>query len=323
MKIKTVLSLFAITLSLSSPALGVETEGVVVTIKPLHSLVSGVMGDTGDASLLLKGDTSPHDFQLKPSQIRAMNRANVVFYIGNSFETFLTGAFASLPAHVRKASMTQKAGLVMLSHRDGGAWEAHLHEEHDSHDDHNEPGEHEGHGHEEHENHADNMHVWLSPENASRMVTFIAKELSAIYPENGDVYAANAEAYIKQIDALDEELKLSLSGLKDKPFIVFHDAYQYYERAYDLSAVGSITLEPDEAPSPSRISEVKDKLLQTNAKCVFREPQFSDRLINTVIDGTNAKRGTLDPLGVDLDEGADSYFSLMRDLAKNLKQCLK
>ena len=312
-------------LLISNQSWALETKGIIVTIKPLHSLVSSVMGNTGTANLLLEGNTSPHDFHLKPSQIKNLQEANVVFYIDDSFETFLHDGFETLPNHVRKVALAQEANLIVLSHRESGAWDAHKHEAHEHtikehhHNNHNKVvHEEEHHTHEHHD-----MHVWLDPENARRMVITITKILSTIYPENRTTYKANARATIEKINSLDNELKKSLKDLKNKPFIVFHDAYQYLEHAYGLSGVGSITFEPDESPSPNRIKEVRKKIIQTNAQCVFREPQFSDRLIATVTEGTNAISGTLDPLGTNLNTGETLYFNLMRNLAKNLNQCLQ
>ena len=168
----------------------------------------------------------------------------------------------------------------------------------------------------------DDMHVWLDPKQAMKMVKSIAHELGHIYPQNHDIYETNAHHMIEKLTALDKELKESLFSVKNKPFVVFHDAYQYFENAYELTAVGSITVEPHIPPSPNRIKEIHNKLREKQAKCLFREPQFSDRLINTIIEGTNTKRGVLDPLGANLKDGPELYINLLRDLAKNLKKCL-
>lgn len=326
MKKKSTISVLLLSALLSFAATAAETRGVVVTIKPLHSLVAGVIGDTGEAELLVTGNASPHDFQFRPSKMRIMQEANVIFYIDDSFEIFLDRVFAILPAHVRRSGIVQKAGLTMLSQRTGGVWDAHQHEEHEAEE--HETEEHEteeAHHDDEHEEQARgqyNMHVWLDPENAKRIIKSISRELSIVYPENRDIYQENAHLLIEKTDALDAELKLTLSGLQDEPFIVFHDAYQYFERAYGLGGAGSITFEPDESPSPSRVREVREKLQQSDAKCIFREPQFSDRLIKTVTEGTNAKSGILDPLGAELTDGETLYFNMMRNLADNLKRCL-
>jgi len=318
MKLKS--TIFALGLFVFNQVSAMETTGVVVSIKPLHSLVSGVIGNTGKAELLVSGNTSPHDFNLKPSQVKMLQTAKVVFYIDESFETFLRGALETLSDKVRTASVAQKASLTLLSYRKGGTWEKHKHDEYEKH-------KHEEHAHkddgEHHDNHDENMHVWLDPENTGRIVKYIARELGAIYPKHRKTYQKNASAYIRKIKAMDAELKSSLKSLQDQPFVVFHDAYQYFENAYGLNAVGSITFEPGESPSPTRIKEVRDKLLQVRAKCVFREPQFSDRLVKTVIEGTDAKSGTLDPLGAGLEDGPSLYFNLMRNLGQNLKQCLE
>ena len=306
---------------------------VVATIQPLHSLVSGVMGETGKATLLLGGDSSPHDFQLKPSQVKALHQADIIFYIHEAFETPLNSVFRSLPAHVKKASIARQANLTLLPYRQGGAWEAHGHDDH-GHDEHG----HDGHGHDEHghdnhghdnhghDEHGDDdgidMHVWLNPANAVKMVAAIGEELSTAYPQNRNVYRANVKRLTNKINMLDKELTAELKSAQGKPFIVFHDAYRYFENAYGLTAVGSIQLIPGELAAPGRIGEVRRKLRQTQAKCVFREPQFSDRLVQTVVEGTDAKSATLDPLGADLAPGEDLYFELLRNLAANLKSCL-
>ncbi len=321
-----------------------ETKGVMATIAPLHSLVQGVMGDTGEAELIVTGYASPHNYQLKPSQVRAMQKANFIFYIGGGLETFLTRSFETLPSHVRKVSMVSKSELEILENREGGAWEAHDHtahahdnhdekEEghkdkhgHDDHKDHKDHADHkEGHhdhgGHEGHDEH-DDHHLWLSPANAQAMLKTIARELSRVYPENKTVYKQNAKAMIARIAAADEKIRGDLAAVKDVPYVVFHDAYQYFEKHYNLTAVGSILLEPEEAPGVARIREIRAKIDETKAACVFREPQFSDKIVNTVIESTSARSGTIDPIGADIKPGAGQYVSLLEKIAKGLKDCL-
>lgn len=312
MKLKH-LALAVIAVLVSVPtARAVETKGVVVTIKPLHSLVSGVVGDTGKTHLLVSGNSSPHGFQFKPSQVKLLNNANIVFYIGNSFETFLEKAFQSIPGEVVKIPVAEKARLKLLPYRKGGSWEEDKHEGHD----------HSNHGGEEHDDHAGgDMHVWLDPNNAVEMIKAITRVLSDVYPENRDVYKANARDYVRKIMALDSEVTAALSNSKKHPFIVFHDAYQYFEKHYGLNGVGSITFDPHEFPSIKRIIEVRSKLKETGASCVFSEPQFSDRLVQTVIRGTKTKTALIDPLGSNIQDGPDLYLHLLRDMSKSFKKC--
>lgn len=312
MKIRNTTLLFLLSIILHAHVMAAETKGVIVTIKPLHSLVAGVIGNTGKAELLLTGNSSPHDFQLKPSQMKHLQEAKIIFSIAPSFESFLMHTLETLPDSIQKVAVAQQSGLLLLKAREGGAWDVHTHEEHEHED-----------KHEEQLNGYYNMHVWLNPENAKIITQSIATELSAIYPENSAIYNENARILINKVDVLDAELRITLSEVGNKPFIVFHDAYQYFEQAYGLNAVGSITFNPDEPSTPKRIIEIREKLQQTGASCIFHEPQFSDRLINTITEGTNTKSGILDPLGANLTEGDHLYFDLLKNLAANLKQCLQ
>ncbi|WP_169545688.1 zinc ABC transporter substrate-binding protein [Sneathiella aquimaris] len=357
-----------------------ETKGVMTTIAPLHSLVQGVMGETGEAELLIQGYASPHNYQLKPSQIRKLQKSNFVFYIGGGFEGFLSKTLETLPSHIRKISMANKARLEVLENRAGGAWEAHAHSGHahegDEHDsEHGQEHEHEhqkdeGHDHEkdhaknhghdkkhadeedhkhagevehkdehehEHEHEhgssdghdadmhstSDDHHFWLDPDNAVEIVKTITRELSVVYPENQDLYKRNAKAMIARIRATDQQLAKELEAIKDIPYIVFHDAYQYFEKHYELTAVGSILLEPDEKPGVGRIREIRRKLIDSKAVCIFREPQFSDKLVKTVLEGTEAKSGTLDPIGSEIAVGENQYTDLLKSLSRGLQDCLK
>ena len=331
--------LFALFIAFSASATEIESDRIIVSIKPLHSLVVGVLGDTGEAELLVDGVVSPHHMQLKPSQIKSMQAAHIIFYIDDSFETFLAHVFDILPANVLKVPMTDNAELTLLPYRKGEDWEEHDHHDHEhghdhhaaEHDEHNHHAdEHEGHDHhaaehDEHEKHNSydmDMHVWLDPENAQKMVALIADTLSDVYPEHRDTYKANAQGLMKKIDRLNVELKAELSSIQNKPFIVFHDAYQYFEHAYGLNGVGSIVLEGGESLSPVRIKSVREKLQRTGATCIFSEPQFSARPIQTIAEGFDIKVSVLDPLGAELPNNENLYFKLLDNLAYNLTECL-
>ena len=316
----------ALFIVLSANATEIESNSVIVTIKPLHSLVVGVLGDTGKAELLVDEALSPHHMQLKPSQIKSMQEAHIIFYIDDSFETFLAHVFDILPDDVLKVSMTDNAELMLLPYRKGKDWEVHDHHAH-GHDTHNHDA-HDHHAddhdaHDEHDTHESyNMHVWLDPKNAQKMVALIADTLSTVYPEHRDTYEANAQGLMEKIDRLNVELKTELSPIQDKPFIVFHDAYQYFEHAYGLNGVGSITFEGGGSLSPVRIKSVREKLQRTGATCVFSEPQFPARPIRIIAEGFDIKVSVLDPLGTELPNDKNLYFGLLENLAHNLTQCL-
>lgn len=313
-------------LTLSKSVLADDSR-VVTTIKPTHSLVAGVMGDTASPALLVDGVASPHGYALKPSQRKLLQQANIVFLIDPHFESFLAKALEDLPQHVRIASLARAGGVTVLDHRDGGGWDAHKHnahiheEEHDGHHDHSDE-----HTHASHENHNEahsDLHLWLDPQNAIALTKAITKELGKVYPENRSTYKANAKLQIAKLQTLDSKLATLLEPIKDKPFIVFHDAYQYLERHYGLTAVGSITVEPEQKVSAKRVKEIRQKLKETNAVCVFREPQFDDKLVTTVIEGTEVKSGTLDPIGGDIEAGADLYFTMLTKLANDMRNCMQ
>ena len=291
------------------PVHNANAKDIVVTIKPLHSLVTGVVGNTAKTHLMVSGNQSPHGFKFKPSQVKLLNNSAVVFYIGDTFETFMEKAFDNIPSNVVKVPVAEKARLKLLPYREGGAWEEDKHEGHDH--------GHEGH----HDEGGGDMHVWLDPDNAIKMIKAITRQLSKVYPENRDTYKANARSYVQKITALDSELSAALSNSKESPFIVFHDAYQYFEKHYGLNGVGSITFDPHDFPSPKRLKEIRSKLNATSAACVFSEPQFSDRLVRTVIKGTSAKTALIDPLGANIKDGANLYFELLSGMANSFKRC--
>ncbi len=312
------------TLSLAAPVSRAASADVdvVVTSKPIHALVSSVMAGIGTPALLVSGTASPHSYAMKPSDAKKVNNAGVFFRVSEGLEPFTAKVVASLPKSVRVESLEEAPGVKLLDRREGGAFEAHDHGK-DNHDHKHAEHDHE-HGHakhdDDHESH--DPHIWLDPDNAKAMVRRIADVLSTAVPGKADVIKANAAKELARIDDLSAELDRDLKPLAGKPFIVYHDAYQYLEKRYGLSAVGSLTVSPDAAPSGRRLRELRKKITTAKAECVFAEPQFEARVTKSVIDGTKARSGTLDPEGTQLTPGPDLYGTLMRNLASSLKACL-
>tara|TARA_B100000575_G_scaffold285015_1_gene279776 strand:+ start:18 stop:938 length:921 start_codon:yes stop_codon:yes gene_type:complete len=284
-----------------------SNSGIVASVKPLHSLVSAVVGDTDEVSLLISGNVSPHNFALKPSHAKMLNNAAVFFHIdAGQLESGIRKTIFSLPSDVRVFKVAKFKNLNLLSLREGANWEE------DGHDHH---GHDHGHG-------SEDVHFWLDPKNGIEIVKGITRELSKMYPENINIYKKNAKEVIKKIKLTDKAIKLKLNPIKEKKFIVFHDAYQYFEKAYGLNAIGSILIDPEQPPSPNRLIKIRSKIKTLNAHCVFKEPQFRAKIINTVIEDTNVKVGTLDPLGADLESGPNMYVDLLENLSNNLVDCL-
>jgi zinc transport system substrate-binding protein len=302
-------------LMLGGTALAAPT--VVASTKPVHALVAAVMDGVGEPGLIVKGATSPHTYSLRPSDAAALESADVVFWTGHGLELFLGDALATLSTKARTVELADAEGIALLPMREGGAFEAHSHGDED-HD-------HEGHDHEEHDHeHGEegDMHFWLDPENAKLMVTEIASVLAEVDPENASAYQVNAEAELVRLDQLEEELRETLKPVEGKPFIVFHDAYQYFEQRFGLTAAGSITVSPEVAPGAARIEELRAKVRELGATCLFAEPNFEPTVINTIAEGTEAKVGVLDPEGSALTEGKGLYEELLRGLAAGLVECL-
>jgi len=277
---------------------------IVVSIKPLHSLVSAVTEGSNSVSLVIDGSMTPHNFALKPSHAKLLNNAKVLFYIDDEFESGLKKTVKGLPKSVKVIRVSKMKKLRLLSTRADDNWEE------------------DGHDHHDHGHSSNDLHIWLDPNNAIEIVKSITQELSAIYPENINIYKKNAKNIIKEIKTTDLLIKSMLEPVRNKPYIVFHDAYQYFEKAYSLKSVGSILVDPELPASAKRIIKIRSKIKSLNAHCVFKEPQFRAKIVKTVIDGTTTKIGILDPLGADIKSGPDMYTNLLKNIAENLNACL-
>jgi zinc transport system substrate-binding protein len=328
------LSLLALMGGAGGPVAAAEID-VVASIKPVHSLVAGVMQGLGEPVLLVKGTGSEHSYSLRPSQARAFEQAEVVFWVGETMETFLIKPLRALASNAKVLELWEVPGLTLLATREGGMWEAHEHgadhagadadhgaaEHAEAHEDEGEQAETE-HQAPDHAHGETDMHIWLDPGNAKVLAAAIASALGDADPGNASAYQANAERVRQQLDELDRSLKDQLATVADRPYVVFHDAYQYFEHRYGVKAVGAITINPTVRPSAQRLGEIHERLERLDAACVFAEPQFEPTLVQTVIEGTNAQTGVLDPLGAGLDVGPDQYFQLMNSLADSLVNCL-
>ena len=292
---------------------------VVASVKPVHSLVSAVMEGIGVPDLIVKGAASPHTYALKPSQAEQIEKADLVFWMGHSLETFLEKPLEALGTKAMVVELMDSEGLKKLKMREGGGFDDHDHDEHDEHDDHD---EHSKESHDEHGHGEFDVHVWLDPENAKVMANEIMEALKKVDPGNAKKYETNTKKIVEKLNQLVAEISAELSSVKGKGFIVFHDAYQYFEERFGLKAVGSITVSPEVVPGVKRIKELRTKIKELNALCVFSEPQFKPKLVSTVVEGTKAKTGVLDPLGASIQNGPKLYFILIRDMANSLNKCL-
>lgn len=306
--------LLAAILSMAALPAAAEAPKVVASIQPIHSLVASVMKGVAEPGLVVSGAQSEHTYALKPSDARAIQAARVVVLVDENYETFLAKPLKNRKDSLDVIALADLPGAHVLPTRKGGLWE-----EDDDHDDHKGGKDHDHHGH--HHGAVDG-HVWLDPDNARLLVTAVADRLAEIDPANSAAYQANAKDTIARLQTLDAQMKERLATVADRPFVVFHDAYQYVEKRYGLAAAGSITVDPDRPPSAKRLAALRDRLRAAGAACVFREPQFPAPIVHTLADASGAREGVLDPQGADIPPGPDQYFTLMTRMADSLTSCL-
>ena len=315
-----------LSLSLTATLIGgiafAEVPRVAVDITPVHSLVARVMDGVGTPDLIIQSGASPHEYSLRPSEASALQEANVFFWIGPDLTPWLTEAIETLAPHAAITTLLETEGTIELKFREGALFEAHDHDDHaeeEGHDDHDDHAKEEGlddHG-------AYDPHAWLSPQNAANWLIVIAGQLSAADPENAGAYFANAAAGRAEMDALMTQVNATLDPVRSGRFVVFHDAYQYFESDFDFPASGAISIGDASDPSPVRIAEIQKRIADEGISCVLAEPQFNAGLVTTVLGGSDANTGVIDPLGSDLEPGATLYPQLINNMATGLAGCLK
>jgi zinc transport system substrate-binding protein len=300
-----------------------DTPNVAVDIAPLHSLVSRVMAGIEGPKLIIQAGASPHEYQLRPSEAKALQDASLVFWMGEGLTPWMKNAVETLSKNAKKVPLLEVRETNLLEFRENALFEKHDHDDHDEkddhddHDDHDKKDDHDDHGHGAHDPHA-----WLSLENAKTWLNLIAAELSTADPENAGTYFANAASGRMEIDSLAIEINEILDPVRGKSFVVFHDAYQYFEKSFDFPSAGAISLSDASDPSPSRVAKIQGRVKNEKVTCVLAEPQFNPGIVDTVLSGTDAKTGIIDPLGSELELGPELYSHLMRNIAKTLAGCL-
>lgn len=268
---------------------------VAVTVKPLHSLVAGVMQGAGQPDLILTGSESPHHYSLRPSERRTLADATLVFWIGPSFEAFLTPMMEDHTGQ-RHIALIETAGIETLPART-----SHDTDESSSHPD---------------------PHIWLSVNNARNMVDEIAKQLIELDPGQQSLYLRNRDAMHVRIDALDQQLHAQLDDLHS-PFLTFHDAYQYFERDYQLPNAGFVSNSDELRPGARHVRELIDRIESEHIACLLYDAPSQPALVKTLQRGHNLRAVELDPLGLRLHPGAGLWFALMRKIASGFSDCLR
>ena len=325
---------------------------VVTTIKPLHSLISRIMETRGEPQLIIEGTNNPHTFVFKPSHANMIEEADIVFWIGEDLEAFMEKPLNSLAKNAKKIAFMDSDSIEKLKFREENIFDDHddhddhdghddEHEGHDDHDDHghkdddhDDHDDHDGHddeheGHDDHDDHAGHhdghnhgefdAHIWLDPENAKEMVKIIRDELIKIDPDGQRQYSVNAAGATLELDNLINSVEKELS--KDISYIVFHDAYQYFETRFGVKSAGALTLNPDVLPGAKQIADIQDLINDKGIKCIFSEPQYNPKIIETLGNDMNISTGVMDPLGAYIDAGPSMYSELINEIANSIKNC--
>jgi zinc transport system substrate-binding protein len=336
-----------LTIAAASGAAWADAPRVAVDIAPVHSLVARVMEGVGTPDLVLPPGASPHAYSMRPSEAAALEAADLVVWMGPELTPWMEGALDRLAGDAARTTLLEVEGTILHETRTGATFaehdhaegEDHAHDDHAEHDDHDHGDhDHDDHGHEEHahddhdheaqahdhDGHAHggvDPHAWLDPVNAQVWMERLAEDLAALDPGNAAAYRENAEAARAEFDTLIAEIEGRMAPLQNAPFIVFHDAYQYFEARFGLSAAGSISLSDATEPSPSRVAEIRDLVEELGAVCVFAEPQFNRGLVDAVFEGSAANVGVIDPVGAELTPGPGFYPALMRGMAMSFETC--
>lgn len=318
---------------------------IVTSIKPVSMVVAAIAGDRAEIQQIVSSTASPHDFAMRPSDLRKINNADTVVWVGESLENFLEKPLENAGKEESSIEWLALEGMSLHSfaeeqhHDENESEEEHDHdgheEHHDGHEEHHEEHEEHHEEHEEHEEHAEHHdeheghnhdgidpHVWLSPDNARVLAKAVAARLVSLDAENATYYKGNLAAFEKGLTAKDAEIRQALSKVSTVPYIVFHDGYSYFEQHYGLSHAGEITVSPERKPGAKKVAEIRREIEEHKVQCVFSEPQFSPAIVETLLEGSNVKTAPLDPLGSNVTMGKNAYFSFLDNLSGQFLSCL-
>ena len=305
---------------------------VVASIKPIHSLASYLMNGVAKPDLIVDGYASPHGFAMKPSHAKMLQNADLIFWVGEDVENFLEKPLGSIAKKAEKIELMQIKGLQVLKFRERNIFDDHDdhgHDDHDKkedHDSHAKKEDHDDHGkkedHDDHEGHAQgefDPHIWLDPINAKVILNEMVEHLIENDPKNEAKYKSNLDEALKDIDKLTIDVMTELSNSVSS--IVFHDAYQYFEKRFNVNILGAFTVNTDVMPGAEQLAEIREIIEHDKVACVFSEPQFNPDIIKAVAKDMNIKTGVIDPLGATLNPGKDLYFSLIKNMSASFKGC--
>ena len=309
---KNTLLFAALSAALWGSATQAANAAVVASLKPLGFIASAIADGVTDTQVLLPDGASEHDYSLRPSDVKRLQNADLVVWIGPQMEAFMEKSVKNIP-NAKQVTIAQLNDVKPLLMKGAD----------DDDDDH---GHNDAHGEksDEHHHHGDyNMHLWLSPEIARASAVAIHDKLVELMPQSRAKLDANLKDFEAQLASTETQVGNELAPLKGKGYFVFHDAYGYFEKQFGLTPLGHFTVNPEIQPGAQRLHEIRTQLVEQKATCVFAEPQFRPAVVEAVARGTSVRMGTLDPLGTNIKLGKTSYSAFLNQLANQYASCLK
>ncbi|EJL6745127.1 TPA: zinc ABC transporter substrate-binding protein ZnuA [Vibrio alginolyticus] len=269
---------------------------VLTSIKPIQLLVTELTQGVTSPDVLLQSNTSPHDYALRPSDVKKVASADLVIWYGHDLEPFLEKVVSD---RSNTLTISQIPNLELR--------------EFDSEHNH----DHDGHDHGSHD-----PHFWLGVSQAQQVAKAVVNQLVSLNPENAAQYQANLKKFELELKDTDQQIKQKLAPVKNKGYFVFHDAYGYFEDRYELNQMGHFTVSPERKPGAKTLIQIRQKLSGGDVACVFSEPQFTPAVVQSVMRGSDVAKGELDPLGSTIEAKPGSYFTFLNNMANSFEQCL-
>lgn len=318
-RVSTVSRLFVLILSLafaSAATADVKVE-LLTSIKPLQLIAAAVQDGVGEPAVLLPPGASAHHYALRPSDVRRLQAADLFYWIGPDMEVFLEPLAAGRKGPVQ--AVQRLPGLTLRHFGEGHSAHDHADHDHDhDHDDHD-------HGHVDHDHRPGSLdaHLWLLPANALVIAEKMTADLAELDPQNAARYQANLAAFSQRLGELDARLKSRLGEVSEKPYFVFHEAYDYFEAAYGLRHAGVFSAGGEAQPGARHVAQMRQRLQQAGPSCVFYEPPNRPRLAETLSRGLPVRLAELDALGSSITADAKGYEQLLERLGGTLAECLE
>jgi len=292
---------------------------VVTSIKPIHSLASLVLDGVANPQLIVDGNNSPHNFSLKPSHAKMLQKADVIFWVNQDLESFLVKPLKNISKNAKKIELINSNGIKKLKFREKIIFESHHDHGKKKHDHHDHGKKKDKDSHHDHAHGEFDPHIWLDPVNAKVIVKEMTKHLILLDKKNEKRYRKNLDKAFNRLDELEADIKGNIN--KKARYVVFHDAYQYFENRFNIKTLGALTVNTEVLPGAEQLKKIRKVIKHQKARCIFSEPQFNPKIIKAIAKDTNIKTGVLDPLGADLKNNKDLYFQLLNNLSNSLRKC--